>query len=136
MRPIKPIIPLIVRAGRAFVAAKGKDPEIEGAALAEFLRSDEPIGQGERELLAQLVTGEWRMPKGRPERVGPGHPYAVAIVADYRRRRTEYGPKMETAAAQDTAKEFEVKPRTVRRYEQEARKREEALEKAKKKLAK
>jgi hypothetical protein len=54
------ITPLIVKAGRSFVSAKGKDPAEEGAELAEFLRSDEPIGKEERDLLAQLVTGECR----------------------------------------------------------------------------
>lgn len=121
------IFPLILRAGRAFVAAKGKDPTIEGAKLAEFLRSDEPLGADEREMLAQMVTGEWRSPKGRPERVGPGHQYAVAIVSDYRRRVLEYGPNGEEAAAQDTAAAFEESTRTVRRYAKEVRDRETAI---------
>lgn len=124
------ITPLIVRAGRAFVAAKGKDPAGEGAKLAEYLRSDAPIGAEERELLAELVTGEWRNKKGRPERVGPGHKYATAVVAEYRRRVEEYGPKREEAAAQDTAKSFDTTTRTVRRYVQEAREREAAIARA------
>ncbi len=124
------ITPLVVRAGRSFVAAKGKDPAEEGAALAKFLRSDAPVGPQERELLAQLVTGDWRNRKGRPERVGPGNPYAVALVSDYRRRVAEYGPKGEEAAAQDTAKDFGETTRTVRPYAKEAREREESHKKA------
>ena len=130
------IIPLIARAGRAFNAAKGKDPTIEGAKLADFLRSDAPLGPNERELLAQMVTGEWRNKKGRPERVGPGHQYAEAIVADYRDRVSRYGPKGEEAAAQDTAKEFGESTRTVRRYAQEAGDREAAIKRALEKVAK
>ncbi len=126
----KPITGLVARAGRAFVAAKGKDPAIEGAPLAEFLRSDEPLGAGERELLAALVTGEWGLPKGRPQRVGPGHQDAAALVSDYRRRVSEYGPRREEAAAQDTAAKFGESTRTVRRYVQEAAEREAAIEKA------
>jgi hypothetical protein len=57
-------------------------------------------------------------------------------VSDYRRRVAEYGPKGEEAAAQDTAIEFGESPRTVRRYVQEARERETAIEKAKAKVAK
>ncbi|WP_294609349.1 hypothetical protein [uncultured Roseovarius sp.] len=123
----KPIIGLVARAGRAFMAAKGKDPEIEGKPLAEFLLSDEHIGPYERELLAELVTGEWRRPKGRPKGVGPGHIYAVLLVSDYRRRVSEYGPNGEEAAAQDTAIKFGVSTRTVRSYVREARKREAAI---------
>lgn len=130
------ITPLIERAGRAFVAAKGKDPMVEGAPLAEWLRSGGEIGPNERELLAQLVTGDWLKRQGRPERKGPGHPDAVAIVSDYRRRVEEYGPKGEEAAAQDTAKEFGESTRTVRRYVQEAKERETTIRKAQEKFAK
>lgn len=130
------VAPMIVRAGHAFVAAKGKDPAEEGAKLAEFLRSDEPIGKEERELLAQLVTGNWRNRKGRPERFGPGHACAIALVSDYRRRIAENGPNGEEAAAQDTAKDFGVKTRTVRRYAKETRDREKAVERAHEKIAK
>src|SRR6056297_321528 len=122
----RPITALVARAGRAFIAAKGKDPTVEGKQLAQYLRGDEPIGPNERELLAQLVTGEWRSPKGRPERVGPGHQYAVSLVLAYRRRVSEYGPNGEEAAAQDTALEFDESTRTVRRYLQETRERETA----------
>jgi hypothetical protein len=130
------ITPLIVKAGRSFVSAKGKDTAEEGAELAEFLRSDEPIGKEERELLAQLVTGDWRNRKGRPERIGPGHAYAIALVSDYRRRIAENGPNGEEAAAQDTAKHFGETTRTVRRYAKETRDREKAVEKAQVKVAK
>lgn len=122
---------LVARAGRAFVAAKGKDPEIEGAKLAEYLRSDAPLGAAEREVLAEFVTGHWRNRKGRPERLGPGHEYAIALVADYRRRISEYGPRREKVAAQDTAEEFGETARTVRRYYKEARDREAAIAEAK-----
>jgi hypothetical protein len=50
----------LVDAGRSFRAVQGKDPEHYGSKLAQYLRSEKALGQGERELLAQLVTGEWR----------------------------------------------------------------------------
>jgi hypothetical protein len=121
------ITPLVVRAGRAFTAAKGKDPAVEGAALADWLRSGAEIGPAEREMLAELVTGEWRNRKGRPERVGPGHPYAQAIVSDLEKRLREYQPKMALAAKQDTAKAFGESVRTVERYLEESNERKKAL---------
>ena len=50
----------VLEAGRSFRAVQDKEPEISGENLAEYLRSEKPIGRGERELLAQLVTGEMR----------------------------------------------------------------------------
>jgi len=50
----------LVDAGRSFRAVQGKDPEHYGSKLAQYLRSEKTLGQGERELLAQLVNGEWR----------------------------------------------------------------------------
>ena len=128
-------VAFVARAGRAFVAAKGKDPESAGTALAEYLRSGQPIGAGEREMLAQLVTGEWRNRKGRPERAGPGHPYAVALVEDYRQRCADYGSGGEEAAAQDTAAQFGESRRTVRRYAEEADARDSAVARAGQRIA-
>lgn len=70
---------LVSRAGRGFVAAQGKNPEIEGAALAEYLRSDKPLGRGERELLAELVQGHWRKRAGRAA-INASQPEVVAVV--------------------------------------------------------
>jgi hypothetical protein len=39
------------------------------AALVKYLRSDVPIGQGERELLAELIAGELGKPDGRPPNI-------------------------------------------------------------------
>ena len=130
------ITPLIIRAGRAFTAAKGKDPAIEGAELAEWLRSGAEIGPAEREMLAELVTGEWRNRKGRPDRKGPGHPVAKEIVDYYRRYREEYGPNVEEAAAQATAEKFSISISTVRSYDKERRERDAAIENAKARLPK
>lgn len=69
------ITPLIVRAGRAVIAAKGKDPAIEGEELASWLRSGAEIGPAEREMLAELVTGVWRARKGAKKPTGAGHFY-------------------------------------------------------------
>lgn len=53
------IMNILVRAGHAFVAAEGKDPVVQGAELAEYIRKGN-LDQGELELIAQLVTGYWR----------------------------------------------------------------------------
>jgi hypothetical protein len=71
------------RAGQAFAPASDKDPAVEGQALAEYLRSDSPLGKDERELLAQLVLGDWRKPPHRPT-YGAGSNRIMAIVAHYR----------------------------------------------------
>lgn len=119
---------LVARAGRAFVAAKGKDPAVEGQALAEWLRSGAEIGPDEREMLAELVTGEWRARKGRPERKGPGTVYAMMLVADLEGRLKSYGPRRSLAAKQDTAKRFGESVRTVERYKQDADERARMIE--------
>ena len=52
----------VLKAGRGFRKVQDKEPIESGSKLAEYLRSDKPLGKGERELLAQLVTGEMRNP--------------------------------------------------------------------------
>ena len=124
------LLGFVMKAGKAFRAAKGQDPEVEGLDLANWLRSGAEIGEGERELLAELVTGEWRQRKGRPDRVGPGHPYAKAIVEFYLRCNEELGPRMTKIAKARTAGEFGESERTIDRYLTAARKRAEAIERA------
>ena len=115
---------LIVRAGRAFVAAKGKDPVEEGAALAEYLRSDRPLGEDERQLLAQLVTGHWRNRTGR-QRVSAGSSRVLEIVAALRKLEAD-GWKKE-AAKEQVASDFGVSRGTVENYEQMTVEREQLL---------
>ena len=57
----------VIAAARGFKAADKKDPSVEGRALAEYLKSDAPLGKEERELLSELVTGQWRRPNHRTE---------------------------------------------------------------------
>jgi hypothetical protein len=111
---------MLVRAGHAFVAAEGKDPTKEGAELAAWLRSGQPIDENERELLAQLVTGYWRRPpSGRPRSTRQ-----IQQIADaYQRRKAEYGRGGATAAKQDTAQEFGISVADVTRCNTEANKR-------------
>lgn len=45
---------------------KKGEPYVDGDELAALLRSDMPLNQGERELLAELVTGELQRPHKRP----------------------------------------------------------------------
>jgi len=130
------IMNILVRAGRAFRAVEGKDPQIEGRDLAEWLRSGAEIGEAERELLADLVTGEWRQSKGRPNRPGPGSARASEIVAFYTRRNDDLGPRMTKKALHDTAQKFEESDRTIERYLEEARSLCEAVARAKANVAK
>jgi hypothetical protein len=127
---------MLVRAGRAFRAAQGKDPQIEGRDLAEWLRSGAEIGEAERELLAELVTGEWRQSKGRPNRPGPGSTRASEIVAFYTMRNDDLGPRLTKQALHETAKKFGESDRTIERYLEEARSRCEAVARAKANVAK
>lgn len=120
-------INLVVRAGHAFVAAKGKDPAKEGAALAEYLLSERPLGADERQLLAELVTGLWRSGAGRKE-ISPGNPKVVEVVAALRKLEAE-GCKKE-AAKMRVAADFGISRATVENYEQMTRGREEDHEKA------
>lgn len=48
-----------------FAAARQRD----SGRLVEFLRSDRPIGRGERDMLADLVAGDLARPRGNPHRV-------------------------------------------------------------------
>jgi hypothetical protein len=105
---------LVARAGRAFVAAKGKDPEIEGALLAEYLLSDRPLGADERTLLAEMVTGCWRKPAGRGK-VFPGQRQVIEVVAALREAVDAGTPK--ESAKLEVAKKFGVTRGTVENYE-------------------
>jgi hypothetical protein len=130
------LIEFVLKAGGAFRAAEGKDPEVEGLDLANWLRSGAEIGEGERELLAELVTGKWGKRKGRPDRVGAGHPYARAIVDFYLRCNADLGPRRTKIAKATTAEEFGESVRTIDRYLKDARERAEAIERAKAAVAK
>jgi len=114
---------MIARAGRSFVAAKGKDTSIEGAPLAEWLRSGAEIGAYERECLAELVTGEWRSPTGRKE-VTAGQKVVVEVVKELR-RRVSSGEKKE-AAKLAVASQFGISRATVENYEKMTLERDQA----------
>jgi len=118
----------IALAGRAFVAAKGKDPIIEGAELAKHLLSDRPLSRGERKLLAELVTGEWRRPAGRTQ-LTPSTPIVKDVVARLRWLKKE-GWLTEAAKAQ-VSSEFGVKRSTIDSYEKMTVEREAAVERGK-----
>jgi hypothetical protein len=128
----KHITPLVVRAGRGFRAAEGKDPAIEGAALAEWLRSGAEIGEADRELLAQLVTGEWRRSAGG-ESVNAGQEVVQNVVFELR-QRVEKGEKKE-AAKEAVAQEYGVSRATVENYERMVKDREKAISEAKTMIA-
>jgi hypothetical protein len=123
---------MVVRAGRAFVAAKGKNPIEEGGPLAEYLRSERPLGADERQMLADLVTGDWRNRAGRKE-VTPSSPRVIKIVKALRKHEAD-GMKKEAAKMQ-VASDFGVARATVENYERMTREREEATEKAKRPYA-
>lgn len=105
---------LVSRAGRGFVAAQGKNPETEGAALAEYLKSGKPLGRGERELLAELVQGHWRQPAGRAA-VNASKPEVIAVVKYLRELESEDWPRH--AAKHAVATKFKISMSTVETYE-------------------
>lgn len=121
----------IVLAGRAFKAAKGKNPAIEGKDLANYLLSDRPLGLMERQLLAELILGEWRKPAGRGE-VLPGQTRVVEVVKALRDKEGD-GEKKE-AAKLAVATEFGLSRSTVENYERMTIKRENVIERAKRRL--
>jgi hypothetical protein len=110
------ITPLIMRAARAIIAAKGKDPAIEG------------------EMLADLVTGVWRARKGARNRPGPGMSTAIALVADFEERLASYGARRVLLAKGDTAALFGESVCTVERYHSDARELRKAVDGAKSRL--
>ena len=105
-----------MRAGRAVIAAKGKDPAIEG------------------EMLADLVTGVWRARKGARNRPGPGMSTAIALVADLEDRLASYGARRVLLAKQDTAALFGESVCTVERYHSDARELRKAVDGANSRL--
>lgn len=117
----------IIRAGHAFVAAKGKDPEKEGAELAAYLLSDKPLGPSERAMLADLVLGQWRRRPGA-QPVTAGTPDVQEVVKALR-ARVEAGEKKE-AAKTAVAEAFGISRSAVENYERMVREREEAVAEA------
>ena len=94
------------------------------APLSEWLRSDRPLGPGEREFLAELIEGELKRPRGKPA-FGAGHTRVVEAVAHYRELIAAGElQKRALGAAADRAK---VNESTVRRWRAMVEEREEAI---------
>ena len=125
---------MIIRAGRAFRAAEGKDPEIEGADLADWLLSDAEITKGDREMLAELVTGQWRRKTKASSAVGSQR--VQEILAYYHERVGEYGPRQKKNAKADTIARFGIKLRRLNDYIRDERKRAKDVQAAKEKVQK
>ena len=115
---------IVVQAGRAFIAAKGRDPEVDGRALADYLLSDEPLGPDERRLLAEMALGNWRRPRGAPTLRWPRK---VEIVAAFRAKELELGPRRKTAAMCLVAAQFKLSETTMRSYVAEIEDREKVM---------
>jgi hypothetical protein len=90
------------RAGRALTASKGQNPEEAGLALANLLRSGAELGPGEREMLAELVTGQWRRRVGPPSRAGERRRVREAVAA----LRDHYASKGEGRSLAACAEEW------------------------------
>jgi len=101
----------IVRAGK-LIQYKYRS---EGRELAEILRSNEPLGLGERELLAQLVTGEWCNSAGGQSKTYGDIMFAVT-VSKYFKHRTETDNIKKTAVYAECFEKFNVAESTVRKY--------------------
>lgn len=53
----------ISQAAQGIAVRRGRDPDVEAQALAEFLLSDAPLAQADRRLLADLVRGRIAAPR-------------------------------------------------------------------------
>ena len=114
---------LVRKAAHAFIAAKGKNPATEGKELADYLRSDAPLGPGERDLLAEMVAGEWRRRAGGSRAALSPDKKQEAV----RRLRSlvDGGMKKEAAKLQ-VAGEFGISRTTLEEIESESIERERA----------
>lgn len=101
----------IVRAGKMIQFKYRSD----GRELAEILRSNEPLGLSERELLAQLVTGEWCNTAGGQTNTYADIMFAVT-VSKYFKHRTETDNIKKTAVYAECFEKFKVAESTVRKY--------------------
>lgn len=108
-------------AGAAWRGGKEADPATEGAALASMLRTGMELRPGERELVAQMITGEWRRGSSRPP-VGAGHPRVVEVVAALRQKLADGAVRKN--AVTDVAARFGLTARTVEAYEAMVQERE------------
>jgi hypothetical protein len=114
------------RIGHA-MAAKGEDYETAGADLARYLRSDKPLGPEEREILAQLVTGELRRPRGRP----PKSPSNAEVVESSLQVRSNPS-KAKKDAIGANVKKLGKSWRTLERHDSMVSERKRVIEEAKK----
>jgi hypothetical protein len=103
----------VARAGEAFNKARGKDPEIEGKALADFLRSDAVIDERGRHMLAALVEGKFLKGKGASRLDYMDKP--VFEVANRLRELTYQGIKQVSIEA-TILEEFGVSLKTAKNY--------------------
>ena len=87
----------------------------EGQELAIILRSNEPLGTVERELLAQLVTGERSKPAGGQSKNYNDIMFEVT-VAQYFKHRTEIDHIKKTAVYAECFEKFDISESTVRKY--------------------
>lgn len=110
---------------RAALANGPAEQEVFGADLALLLRSDRPLGRGERAMLAELVTGQLAKYRGRPQVSIEQKRKIVRRVQELRNK-----PMQEKAAVGQTAAEFDMSATTVREYCRENRKFDEAVRKA------
>ena len=134
MKDTSGIIELVARAGGGFIAAKGKDPAVEGAPLAKWLLSDAEIKPGDRELLAELVTGQWR--RSRRRSYGVGSERNQKILAFYHEREAHYGARQKYNAKSDTEDKFGINRTTLQTLLREERERKDAVKLGKQKMRK
>lgn len=99
-----------------YAAAQGRQPD----ELAALLRSDLPLGAGEREMLAQLVEGALQRPANRPR--GKSHKADIQVAAGVEYlTRTENGEKAASVEA-ELCERYAVKRGTLLSWVAELRK--------------
>lgn len=72
--------------------------------LREYLLSERPIGRGERRFLAELISGDWRRPRGRPREADKREAWRE-VEAEYTRRRDEAKARGERRTREDLCSE-------------------------------
>ena len=124
-------IDAVRKAGASLIPKrKPKKRYSDGDDLAKLLRSDYPLGEVERDLLAQLVTGEFQRNRGA-QPVGIGLMHITTTVMYFRECLTN--GEMEKKAikkAQDFLEEnFDIKASksTIRKWNLETKKRDEII---------
>lgn len=124
----------VKKVAKTLVPKRKNGEYTDGDDLANILRSTNSLGEGERELLALLVTGELQSKRGAAPSKGVGLGYVQETVAHFRQCRAK--GSHEKVAIDDarmflkTKFGFEKNASTIRKWISETIRREQLLQKS------